>query len=112
MLMVLAGEIILCVAHGTSLRGIVKHLENLTPQEICGRDLPNGIPIVYRSDKHFVHVIYIKFDQGLMEILKQKVLLCSLLIQRGSKKLWQESTILDKRSDISTFNILLFYYQM
>ena len=48
--MVLAGEIILCVAHGTSLRGIVKHLENLTPEEICGRDLPNGIPIVYRSD--------------------------------------------------------------
>ena len=55
--MVLAGEIILCVAHGTSLRGIVKHLENLTPEEICGRDLPNGIPIVYRSDKHFMHVI-------------------------------------------------------
>ena len=48
--MVPAGEIILCVAHGTSLRGIVKHLENLTPEEICGRDLPNGIPIVYRSD--------------------------------------------------------------
>ena len=48
-LLILAGEIILCVAHGTSLRGIVKHLEDLTPDEICERDLPNGIPIVYRS---------------------------------------------------------------
>ena len=47
--MILAGEKILCVAHGTSLRGIVKHLEDLTPEEICGRDLPNGIPMVYRS---------------------------------------------------------------
>ena len=50
-LLILAGEIILCVAHGTSLRGIVKHLEDLTPEEICERDLPNGIPIVYRSYK-------------------------------------------------------------
>ena len=50
--MILAGETILCVAHGTSLRGIVKHLEDLTPEEICGRDLPNGIPMVYRSLKH------------------------------------------------------------
>lgn len=47
-----AGEKILCVAHGTSLRGIVKHLEDLTPEEICGRDLPNGIPMVYRLDEN------------------------------------------------------------
>ena len=72
MLMVLAGEIILCVAHGTSLRGIVKHLENLTPQEICGRDLPNGIPIVYRSDEHFVHLILHSILSRLDENLKAK----------------------------------------
>ena len=38
----------MCVAHGTSLRGIVKHIENLTDDEICHVDLPNGIPILYR----------------------------------------------------------------
>lgn len=55
-------------------------------------------------------LFYIKFDQGLMRILEQNVLLSSLLIQRGSKKLWQESTILDERSDISI--VFLFYHQM
>ena len=43
-----SGQTVLCVAHGTSLRGIVKHLENLSDQQICGVDIPNGIPIVYR----------------------------------------------------------------
>jgi len=42
----------LCVAHGTSLRGIVKHLEKLSEEEICKVDLPNGIPIVYRLDEN------------------------------------------------------------
>ena len=43
-----AGETVLCVAHGTSLRGIVKHMERLSDQQICKTDIPNGIPIVYR----------------------------------------------------------------
>ena len=43
-----AGETVLCVAHGTALRGIVKHLERLGEQEICRTDIPTGIPIVYR----------------------------------------------------------------
>ena len=59
--MILAGETILCVAHGTSLRGIVKHLEDLTPEEICGRDLPNGIPMVYRSFRHNFHMGFLIF---------------------------------------------------
>ena len=43
-----AGETVLCVAHGTALRGIVKHLERLGEEEICRTDIPTGIPIVYR----------------------------------------------------------------
>ena len=45
-----AGETVLCVAHGTALRGIVKHLERLGEQEICRTDIPTGIPILYRLD--------------------------------------------------------------
>ena len=41
-------ETVLCVAHGTSLRGVVKHLEGISHKDICSLDLPNGIPIVYR----------------------------------------------------------------
>jgi len=44
------GETILCVAHGTSLRGVVKHIEKISDEAICKLDLPNGIPIVYRLD--------------------------------------------------------------
>jgi 2,3-bisphosphoglycerate-dependent phosphoglycerate mutase len=42
------GHTVLCVAHGTSLRGVVKHMEGITDADICRLDLPNGIPIVYR----------------------------------------------------------------
>jgi len=48
---ILAGQTVLCVAHGTSLRGVVKQLEGISDKDICKLDLPNGIPIVYRLDR-------------------------------------------------------------
>jgi len=44
------GNTVLCVAHGTSLRGVVKHIEKISDEAICKVNLPNGIPIVYRLD--------------------------------------------------------------
>ena len=44
-------ETVLVVAHGTSLRGLVKHLEGISDTDICALDLPNGIPIVYQLDE-------------------------------------------------------------
>lgn len=49
---ILAGRTVLVVAHGTSLRGIVKHIENISDEAICKIDLPNGIPFVYQLDKN------------------------------------------------------------
>jgi len=49
---ILAGRTVLCVAHGTSLRGIVKHIENISDEAICKTDLPNGIPFVYELDEY------------------------------------------------------------
>jgi len=49
---ILEGETVLCVAHGTSLRGIVKHIENISDEAICKLDLPNGIPFVYHLDEN------------------------------------------------------------
>ena len=46
------GETVLCVAHGTSLRGIVKHIENISDEDICKIDLPNAIPLVYKLDQN------------------------------------------------------------
>jgi 2,3-bisphosphoglycerate-dependent phosphoglycerate mutase len=41
------GKQVLIVAHGNSLRGLVKHLDGLTDEEIVGVNIPTGIPLVY-----------------------------------------------------------------
>ena len=38
------------VAHGTSLRGIVKHLETVDEESVQKLNLPTGIPFVYKLD--------------------------------------------------------------
>ncbi|MEI9898766.1 MAG: 2,3-bisphosphoglycerate-dependent phosphoglycerate mutase [Hyphomicrobium sp.] len=42
-----AGKSVLVVAHGNSLRALIMNLENLTGEEILGRELATGAPIVY-----------------------------------------------------------------
>lgn len=48
----LAGERVLVVAHGNSLRALLMHLENLTQGEIMEVNLPTGIPLVFDLDKN------------------------------------------------------------
>lgn len=42
---------VLVVAHGNSLRALVMHLEGIGPAEIQQRNIPTGIPLVYRLDE-------------------------------------------------------------
>ena len=42
-----AGKRVLVVAHGNSLRGIIKHLSNIGDQDIVSLEIPTGKPIVY-----------------------------------------------------------------
>ena len=44
------GRSVLVVAHGNSLRALVMHIENLTPEEIVAFEFPTGTPRVYRFD--------------------------------------------------------------
>lgn len=44
------GDNVLVAAHGNSLRAIIKHIENLSPEEIVRVELGTGIPIVYDVD--------------------------------------------------------------
>ncbi|XP_054260459.1 phosphoglycerate mutase 2 [Macrosteles quadrilineatus] len=55
------GKKILIAAHGNSLRGIVKHLDNMTEEAIMGLNLPTGIPFVYELDENFKPVVSMKF---------------------------------------------------
>ena len=44
---VLAGRRVLIAAHGNSLRALVKHLDDVSDDEIVGLNIPTGIPLVY-----------------------------------------------------------------
>ncbi|XP_037955635.1 phosphoglycerate mutase 2-like [Teleopsis dalmanni] len=55
------GKQIIIAAHGNSLRGIVKHLDNLSDDAIMALNLPTGIPFVYELDENFKPVVSMKF---------------------------------------------------
>lgn len=44
------GERVLIAAHGNSLRALVKHLDNVSDDEIVELNIPTGIPLVYELD--------------------------------------------------------------
>jgi len=45
-----AGLTVLVVAHGNSLRGLVKHLEDISDADIAGLNIPTGVPRRYDFD--------------------------------------------------------------
>lgn len=46
-----AGKTVLVTAHGNSLRGIVKYLEELSDTEVVELNIPTGVPYVYNIDE-------------------------------------------------------------
>jgi 2,3-bisphosphoglycerate-dependent phosphoglycerate mutase len=44
------GKTVLVVAHGNSLRALVKHLDDVDEQTIVGLNIPTGIPLYYELD--------------------------------------------------------------
>ncbi|MGE0267636.1 MAG: 2,3-diphosphoglycerate-dependent phosphoglycerate mutase [Candidatus Omnitrophota bacterium] len=46
------GKKVLITAHGNSLRALVKHLDNMTEEEILNLNIPTGTPLVYELDKN------------------------------------------------------------
>ena len=47
-----SGKKILIVAHGNSLRALVRYLDNISPQKIPELNIPTGIPLIYELDKN------------------------------------------------------------
>lgn len=45
-----AGKKVVIVAHGNSLRALVKHLDNVSEEEIVSLNIPTGVPLVYELD--------------------------------------------------------------
>jgi 2,3-bisphosphoglycerate-dependent phosphoglycerate mutase len=46
-----AGRTVLLTAHGTSLRALIKHLDNISDDEIADLDIPTGMPLIYDVDE-------------------------------------------------------------
>ncbi len=44
------GETVVVAAHGNSLRALVKHLDDISDEDIAGLNIPTGIPLVYEID--------------------------------------------------------------
>ena len=45
-----SGRTVLVAAHGNSLRALVKHLDQISDEDIAGLNIPTGMPLVYRLD--------------------------------------------------------------
>jgi len=48
-----AGKTVLVTAHGNSLRALVKHLDDISDDDIAELNIPTGIPLVYRLGEDF-----------------------------------------------------------
>jgi 2,3-bisphosphoglycerate-dependent phosphoglycerate mutase len=48
------GTKVLIVAHGNSLRALVKHLDHISDDEIPALNIPTGIPLVYELDENLM----------------------------------------------------------
>jgi len=46
-----SGQRVIVAAHGNSLRGLVKYLDNIPDEEIVELNIPTGIPLVYELDQ-------------------------------------------------------------
>ncbi|MFM1825979.1 MAG: hypothetical protein RLZZ37_614 [Actinomycetota bacterium] len=53
-----SGKTVLVVAHGNSLRALIKYLENISDEDIAKLNLPTGIPLLYRLDENFKPIVF------------------------------------------------------
>jgi 2,3-bisphosphoglycerate-dependent phosphoglycerate mutase len=47
-----SGKKVLIVAHGNSLRALIKYLDSISDSDIVGVNVPNGVPLVYELDEN------------------------------------------------------------
>ena len=51
------GKTVLVVAHGNSIRAIVKHIACISDQDIAEVNIPTGIPLVFKFDDDFEPIV-------------------------------------------------------
>lgn len=74
---ILAKKSVLVSAHGNSLRGLVKHLDNLSEADVLELNIPTGVPLVYELDddlkpiKHYYLLDDAELQKKLDEVANQ-----------------------------------------
>lgn len=74
------GKKILIIAHGNSLRGIVKHIDNISDEEIINLNIPLGIPLIYEFDNNLkpINHYYLgdirKINKAIEKVSKQHII--------------------------------------
>ena len=58
------GKNVIIVAHGNSLRGLIKYLDNISDEDIVSLEIPTGNPLVYELDDNLKPIThyYLKKD--------------------------------------------------
>ena len=71
------GKKVVIAAHGNSLRALVKHLDNMSEEDILKLNIPTGIPLVYELDenlkaiKHYYLGDQSKIEQAMNAVANQ-----------------------------------------
>lgn len=71
------GKKVIIAAHGNSLRALVKHLDQMSEEEILGLNIPTGTPLVYELDeslkpmKHYYLGDQEKIQQAIQSVANQ-----------------------------------------
>lgn len=66
------GKHVLIVAHGNTLRALVRYLDNLPNEEVLNLNIPTGIPLVYELDRELRPIKH--YYLGNEEAIKQAAL--------------------------------------
>ena len=45
---------VIVVAHGNSLRAIIKHLSGMSEKDILNYNVPTGVPLIYEFDQDLI----------------------------------------------------------
>ena len=65
------GKRIIVVAHGNSLRALVKYFDNISDEDIVSLNIPTGIPLVYELDENLKPLKH--YYLGDPEVIKQAI---------------------------------------
>jgi len=66
------GQNVLIVAHGNSLRALVKYLDNVSEKEIVSLNIPTAVPLVYELDAETLKPVK-HYYVGDQDVINQKI---------------------------------------